>query len=143
MFLSIVGRALPSCEWLICSSEKSCVLEERPLLLVQKLLLLFQSTLQEKVATSEQNLQTQAKNSEEKIEALHKQLQESKTAAQVPTRSVPEAHRHTINVLSACFNRARARVTTELFSLKINTANALFFPDLDDVKRSSLILVVR
>ena len=43
----------------------------------------FQSALQEKLSTNEQNLQTQAKNNQEKIEALHKQLQKSKTLSQV------------------------------------------------------------
>ena len=44
---------------------------------------LIQSALQEKLSTTEQNLQTQAKDSQEKIEALHKQLQEAKSLSQV------------------------------------------------------------
>ena len=43
----------------------------------------FQSALQEKLSTTEQNLQTQVKDNQKKIEALHKQLQESKTLSQV------------------------------------------------------------
>ena len=43
----------------------------------------LKSTLQEKFSTTEQNLELQAKDSQQKIEALHKQLQEAKTAFQV------------------------------------------------------------
>ena len=45
--------------------------------------LLFQNVLQEKLSATEQNLQTQAKDNQEKIEALHKQLQEAKSLSQV------------------------------------------------------------
>ena len=43
----------------------------------------FQSALQEKLSATEQNLQTQVKDNQEKIEALHKQLQKAKTLSQV------------------------------------------------------------